>query len=363
MGTIDLIDLRGTSPVPIALPIPSLSRAVAEHRTTLTHLIVEGAVTLFGSEIRYSGRPVRTSPLQRATVVELALGEAHLTVALDTDLCELLATIPGGTPLRRQLPRETLALAIEHVLTSDLELFEEAHNCEVQIVSVSHGVVFDTAKAVLGLSLTGEHVSTLIGDTDEEAGLHAYVFAEDNDALVAGLQEKCDRKPARGLEQFKVDLAYIGPLACMPKSMLDQLEEGDVLDICPEWYRLSDHINLLIKNEYILPLRAAESGFVADGPEQSLTRLRQQFEDGADPLPIDNERPDSVTDPKAVVTVELQRSEVQMSLLSDIQDGDVLDFDISSVDQVRICADGTPIAAGRLVQLEESYGVQVTKLL
>ena len=358
MGTIEVIDMRGSTPVPMAFQIPSLSRAVVEHRNTVSHLLIEGALTVFGAGVRYAGQPLPTQLIVGASLFELKLGEAQITVALDVDVCELLGAAPGGTELPRNLPPEMLALAVEQVLGGDIETFETDHDLELQVLSVKTNVSYDTSRAVLAASVTFDALDGL-----DEGGVQVYVHAQDNDALVSGLKSTFKPKPARGLDKLKVSVAYVGPLSYMPRSFLKDLVVGDVVDVCPEWYNLSDHLNLLIKNEYILPLSKGESGFVASQPEQSLSQLRQHYEDGAPLLPTDNEPTHSVTDPKTVVTVELQRTEVAMSSLSDIQDGDILDFDIESVDVVHICADGTPIAAGRLVQLEDSFGVQVTKLL
>lgn len=358
MGTIDIVDLRGNSPMQVAFEIPTLSREVADQRSTVSRLQIEGSLSLLQTEVSYVGQPVPTMKFGNATIIKLAMGGEPYEIVLDVDLCELLALYPNGTRIKRSLSADLFAMAVEHVLTEDIEKFEAAYARPIEVTQVKLGAEFDPKAAVFALKLR----LSALEDVLDGGAVTAVINGSNPSELVGRLTSTFQRKPSRGLEKIKVQLSYVGPLSCMPKSAMNGLAVGDVLDICPEWKNLSEHVNLIIRNETVIPLRRGESGFVATEQGQSLSKLRQQFEDGASDLSTENQLK-RVNDPLAVVTVELQRSEVNISSLSDIQNGDVLDFDIESVDQIHVCVDGTPIAAGRLVQLEESYGVQITKLL
>lgn len=352
MGVMEIPEIRNQRHNPFVDNITQLPRATADLRSQLSALDFSGEVTILGDVVSYTSQYVPLGETVTCAVISLLVDGTPMTLGFDGDLRAVLGDKLTPHDLK-MLPPEVLAIAVEHLLTNDLIDFEEERGLRVEICDITLGTRFETRDVLASLALTSDNGPSGV----------LYIWAKDNEALVKRLIDALPQKPPRALPQIKIPAAFVGPVACMPKATVAALNEGDVLELCQKWYDLADNVNLLVRNEYLLPLRHVTTGFSASGPDYTLTHIRETFEDGVLMSPSNPNSPDSFVNPVTTVTVELKRTELSVAALAEIQEGVVIDFDIKAVDVVRICAEGAPVAEGQLVKLDDVYCVQVTKLL
>lgn len=346
MTAIDINEFIGIAP--LELKLPRIDRDAARHRSALSRLRIEGEVELQGQRFGFANRPILEDRTGKVSLIELLIDGVSVTVAVTFDPWRLFGS--GSTA---PLSPEALALALEHLLTGELEALEGARGVSVEVVSVTQEASIRTATSILKLEILSEGA----------AGFDLYMWSEEPGLLADLLSQGWARHAPRALPQMTFDVAFIGPMAVLPRRRVQRLAMGDVLKVSEGWTDLSQHLSLLVRGEHILPLKHGETGFVSTGTELSLAALRNQFNDGVPMTQAKQSALGSLKDPKTVITLELDRAQMSLSELQDIQNGDVLDFGTTSVETVRVHADGAPIAEGRLVQMDATYGVQVTKLL
>lgn len=333
--------------------VPVMSRALAQQRNSIGRLDISGASSFLDGQLRFENAPVDHRLMHEATLLVIRTPLGEVTVAIEEHVPNRVTGLAGAHPISPELAPSLAALALEHILTADLDAFEADFDTKIEILSVLTGEDFDTSGSFLSLNVT----------ISEGHVVRVYVMADQIDAIVDRLASRFPQRAPRPLDMIKVKYTVIGPLSFVPRRSIMSVRRGDHVILCSEWNTLGDHLNMNLRNNEVYALQESDTGLRVDSAPATLQSLRKSFENGRVMSSKDTENGSTVADPMSLVTVELHRAELSVTELGMVQNGDVLDFDIAEIDQIRICADGAPIAEGRLVKIDDVYGVQVTKLL
>lgn len=340
-------------PEPARIVLAGLRSDVARWRSRAAHLDIDTEITVNHSTLHCRARPARLRDMARGTCVEARIGDLPVTFGIMSNLAFWLKGQDAPVDDLHAVAPETLAIVIEHLLTPDLEVLERQFDTKIEITGVLPRRHFRLDQAFLRLALQKDG-----GDV-----AFAYMWSSAPEAVLSALEARFARKPARDLGSLGMQVCVLGPLSLLPSAQLAGLGPGDVLVPGDGWTRADLHAHLLIDNDHIIPLRAVDTGLVCDPPGQAFSALLHDFSKDPDMTSIDTEIDSTFADPRSLVTVELNRARMTVSQLQDLQNGDVLDFDIAAIEMVKICANGTPIAEGELVQLDDTIGVHITRLL
>jgi len=352
MGKIEYFPETSLQPRSFDAELPSITRALATAQSQVAKLDIAGEMTALGHPVSYRAVPCPLTTEQAGVVAALRIDDLPVTMGLNCGGLDLIKAC-GQRPVDfTGIPSEMLAHLIEHVLTPDLEEAEQRTGLRVEIDTVSLKKRHHPHEAILALDVS-------LGDTT----FQALFWTDTPDALIERLAITYPQKPERSLPDIMAQLSVIGPLAVLPRAQMANLAPDDIVQIGPGWHNLDNLLHLVINNSHIVPIRAAENGMVVDGDANDFQDLMNRFSDGDSMSDNTSDHAGSVADPRNLITIELNRTEMTTSELQAIQEGDVLDFDIRTVQEVTLYASGHPIALGRLVQLDDIIGVQVSKLL
>ncbi|MEM6478019.1 MAG: FliM/FliN family flagellar motor switch protein, partial [Pseudomonadota bacterium] len=328
------------------VPLPGGAPTAAAPRGAGPRLDIRGEVILQGAEIAYEAAYIEPRTACQGVVIDTDIGGLTVTLALEGDA---LRAIRLDRLAGLSLNPASMALAVEHLLTSDIDFFEAAKDTTLSLREVSLGR-FDTSQAVLALRLTWP----------DGTGLTGYVWSPDNAALARALAERFEAKRRPEGSGPRVRAAIIGPIAEIPRKRLRKVTKGAVFCPAPGWANLADELFLLVKGEHLIRLTPHGHGYATMGDETDMHSLGGGTT-GDDMT--DTSRKGSLANPRALVTVELHRRDMTLAELSDLQKDDILDLDLSGIETVTLAADGKPFAKGKLVQLDDVLGVMVSKLL
>ena len=383
---------------PLALTTPLLTPALpgvapdlARAWTALAGLAVEGRMTLAGEGFAYAARSPHADPSARGTVVDLRVDGAGLRLAMNADPLDWLLDEAAGPVDAASLGPARAALVLEHLLTPDLEALEDAGGPSIAVGTVSAAAPYAPREALLTLDVTtpdGQAVAVMVfpdpgWDADDAIGGDPADGPVDGladgpaEAAVAVLSRFWPERPARELPQIRMDVVTLGPLSHASRADVARLEPGAVYCPAPDWLDAEAEGYALIGGRTIVAVRMGEDGLRLDGPERPLDAMRARLSRGGRMPPSDRAvdrdgdgPPDggaggagSLADPSLLVTVEFDRREMTVSEIAALQRGGVLDLGLGGVGGVTLCADGVPVAEGRLVQLDGTVGVQITRLV
>ena len=353
MGMMELLDSKQSVRPLGQLKLPQLTRAMAQQRTALARRKVTGEATLLGRPLQFEDVLVDHNILSPATILNITVGEQDLKIVFRGDLQSFIESISDGHPVNPDLSPDMAGFVVEHLLSEDLDHLENSFETQIVINGVQSGRDFDTAGAHLALRM-------MMGG--EQLGI-VYVVSDTPDTLLTRMTATFPAHTPRPLPMINVTTSLVGPMALMSRREALVVRQGDIFRLAPDWDAIDSHLYLMIRNNQVCRMRAVEQGTVIDGDMQAISELRSEYEKEHLMTTSDQDKPKTALDPQVLVTVEFYRSELPVSQLGALAAGDVLDFDISSVEDVKICADGTVVAEGRLVRIEDTYGVQVSKLL
>lgn len=345
-------ELEAIGLAPAKIDLPYLPSNIAKSRQRVAQREISGTATLLGHDWTVSQGDHPLDGTIPATVLTCDIGGVLTKIATKTDLLAMVAARADLASGLDTLSATQRALVVEHVLSDDLARLEDQFGTSIEIREAETNVSFPIAEASLCLTAR----------TDGAVPMRLYLQSDDTDAFLAALEAKFPARAARDMGWVRTRTAIIGPLAKMPAVRLSQLAVGDVFLPAPGWSDRDAELFLQVSDQHIAPLTHSENGGVQiDGPTVKLSQIIHLNEQDTTMTATDTNA--TLADPNVLITVELTRTDMPVSQLQLVQDGDVIDFDINQVETVTICTNGKPFAEGTLVQLDDAVGVHVKKIL
>lgn len=339
-------------PRPFEAQLPRMTDAAAAVRRSIAQRQIGGDVTLFGQTWSVATTHHPLTGARTASAIICQIGQAEVTIAANSDLMDMLADHADLDDGMYQLEPTQRALVAEHLLSDELASLEDQFGTSIRVLRVEPDVTYDLAETHLRLAAT-----TVDGDP-----ITLDVWSDAPDALLTALTTTFPARPLQPLDDLKAQVKMLGPLSRISAKQCASLGVGALLQPAQSWEDEDNTFYLLAGNKVLAPLRYVQGeGVVVDGTEVPFTDLIKDH--SQDTAMTATETKASLADPNILVTVELSRMDLPLSQLQMIQNGDVVDFDLSSVDVVTICTNGKPFAEGELVQLDGSVGVHIRKML
>lgn len=344
--------LSGHNILPAPRPrLPKVSRKMAELWARMGELELEGSVELASTTVAYAAQTVPLAKQGTGTRVDVKFGDMELTVCVTLDLLDWVPTGVDTSSLVELDPMR-LAMLLEHTLTSDFQRLEEQGQSKIEIQAVYPNSRFLTAEAVCCLTLH---------EDETRIGL-AFLMAQNTEALADRLETAFAKRSRRTLRDRSVEVTVLGPIFEMSRQEVRSLGPGDVFFPDDGWERPDSICHLLVANTHLVALRTEGDGYSIEGPEDTfVSALTSQTQDGT--MAQNDPRKGSLADPSTVVTIELDRQMMPLSQVEALQAGGIVELNISTVERVVMCANGEPVAEGRLVELDGIIGVQLTRLV
>ncbi len=331
--------------------LPRVEQTLVDQWDTLSKRAIEGKVRLGGLEWTYTQRDT-TSPGQTiGTVIGFTVNGEQMSICLNTELTTWFEGLDSFTEAFDALSSDRLALVIEHIFGDGMTQLETICGAEIQITQVVQNVEFDTFNQLGAWKVLGEVPA---------ATFTAYFDAEDRAGAVEKLLSAFPERETRSLRHLKVPCVFLGPISILGAQDIQQLREGSVYFPDQDWSYSGQFALYLKTGDSVLSLSVRDGKLVANGHEDDLSALAERHAYGGTRMTQGTEARGHTT---ALVTVELAREELSISDIEDIRAGSVVDFEIGRVDLVTLSVAGNTIAEGRLVQLENTVGVQITRLL
>lgn len=343
-------------PLPRAdLKLPRIKPALADMWTRLARAQLEGELLLFGRSLSYTAADPMVSFRGVGVVADVRVGDMSICLAATVDLVSLLPGADVSTEPFHEMSAARMALVVEHILSQEIQALENAWGTTIQIQSVDCEGKFRSNGPLIMLNVQGDGLSQT----------PVFMTSQDADRLVTMLERAHPPRGPRRLESLPIVAAWLGPITIMRREEIRAIRTGDVIFPSNEWSNVGEHGHALIAHTHIVPIHAANGGFVIaeSEDEDTIGAMIQKIAKGNAMKESDAKQIGSASDPRMLVTIELDRQDMTVSDLENLQKGAVLPFDRDNVDEVLLCADGMPIAAGRLVQLDDVIGVQVTRLI
>ncbi|MEM8978519.1 MAG: FliM/FliN family flagellar motor switch protein [Pseudomonadota bacterium] len=332
--------------------LPKVSSARADQWTRLARRDIAGKLTLFEHEWSYEQATARNDCL--GTVVSLSVGGTPMTLSLNMDLLTWLSEQMQFSEDYAVMDPDRLALVVEHFLSAELAELEEAWGQEIVLNEVRCN------QAILGHA---QALSVRVrGDIPEFIAMLDIESTPDAPDPIAVLENQFPKLGPRSMLDLTLEVAVYGPFSRLEWRDLGELEVGSVLFPSDSWRVTHELAYFAGWRTHVVPIRSVEEGYRADGPVRVFSEhgVHALEEKSMSERKFDD---DPVHGTTTIVTVELTRQSMTFADLQELQNGSVVGLDLNAVDTVTMRADGTPIAEGRLVQLDDAIGVQVTRLL
>ena len=334
--------------------LPPMSRAAAETRKRIAQLDVQGRATIFGHDWTLEKAPVALTGTRTDTVVTCTVGPNTVHIAVDSDLVDLITDGAGQSYDTTTLKPHQRAMVAEHILSDNLAELEDRFGTSVKIMRVKSEVTYDVPDVQLCLQ----------GTAHDHPPVTLHIWGDAPDDLLAALEQSFPQRQQQDVGDVTVKTAILGPITRLSRTQLGQLSPGAVMVPAAGWAGHDHALYLQVGQSSIAPLNYSDHGGVRVSDQaESFQALLGHHAQGNNMTTSETETAASLADPNIVVTVELSRIDMSVSQLQMIQDGDVLDFDFATVEEVTICTNGKPYAAGKLVQLDDAVGVHITKML
>lgn len=335
------------------ITLPRIAPDMQEALTLLSRCQLRGQITL--GEDRWEATPVclYRAGHARGTRLTLKIGGVPAQLDLLGDLLDVVPALALLDKACRDLAPELLALTVEHVLSPSFAALEAAWGMEVHLTRVALSCRIPLDQHLVAWHLQPDGPGT---------GLFACLNAPEPLRCAELFAQRAPQKAATRLEHLSVPVTLLGPVSMAEREEIAGLAPGSAFFPDPDWRGKTSLIRALRVGDAVVPIRQQNTGqFCQSGPVQALaTRPPYPLEGGANPMPSD---PDLVDHALVELSIELARRQVPLSQLAALQEGGVLPLDLEQVGAVTVMANGAPLAEGRLVQLDESLGVQVTRML
>lgn len=340
------------------ITLPKIASDLAGVWSDLAARDVSGQLRLGHQDWTYRAVALQDPGTVLATVITLDLDGLAVDLAIDVDPFDWLAAADDYDEAYDQLAPGHLALVIEHMLGPEIAALEKAWNSRIALRHARFDVPIDTMGHLIGFAVECDGMST---------PLRVFVDAADPGALADRIAANSPRHPDRDLRDLALPVAWLGPVARLRRSDLAAIAPGDSIFLAKDWQNPQDLAHLLVSEHHIVRAERADGGFRINGAEghfdDILGRDRRQGANRGAKMQDDNNI-GTLSDPSVVVTVELGRRDMTVSQIAALQTGAVAEFDIATPpDHVTLYADGKATAQGRLVQLDGTIGVQITKLV
>ncbi len=338
----------------LSVDLPAVSGAQVAMWDVIAAHVVEGALPVFGEDMRYRACAPEMVPEGAGSELSLRVNGRDVTIWLDFDLFEQLEGLEELVPVLDRLDPVRLGFAVEHLLRAPIAALEARLDLRIEVTQMRRNRTLNRARAGLGFEIL---------DGEGALALTAWLVPAAPEPFAEALAGGHARRAPRSLKHLTVPVSLIGPAALLARAELRALGEGDVFFPSEHWTSKLDFVHMVVADRHIVPLSRADGGFVLGGPEDDLNLITKRLTEGGRMSESDTSKPGALNDPRTFVTIELERREMTVSEIEGLQKGSVLPCEIASVDEVLLCADGVPVAAGRLVQLETKIGVQITRLI
>jgi flagellar motor switch/type III secretory pathway protein FliN len=346
MNALNLTELQGPEVV-----LPQVEKALVDQWDALSKRAIEGKVRLGGLDWSYTQRDT-TSPGQTiGTVVGFTVNGQKMSICLNTELTTWFEELDSFSEEFDALSPDRLALVIEHIFDDGMIQLETERDTKIEITQVVQNVEFDTFNQLGAWKVLGEVPA---------ATFTAYFDAEDREAALEKLVSAFPEREPRSLRHLKVPCVFLGPISILGAHDIQQLREGSVYFPDQDWSYGGQLALCLKTGNTLLGLSQQDGKLVANGHEDDLSALAERHAHGGTRMTQGTEARGQTT---ALVTVELASEELSIADIEEIRAGSVVDFEIGRVDLVTLSVAGNAIAEGRLVQLENTIGVQITRLL
>ncbi|MEM6941343.1 MAG: FliM/FliN family flagellar motor switch protein [Pseudomonadota bacterium] len=344
-------DTRARLKSPTLKP-PKISKETAALWTSIAARDLTTKMHLGARDYTLSSRPMPLGKRGKGTAFQVSVGTRPIMLNFSFDLFDECPELLQAEQ-RKGLGPEGLALTLEHKLTELIDHLERVWQSDLALIAVEQKIPFFTNDTQLCFEVAqGQRACGLAFLTDAPGG-------EITQALIANAPP---REP-RPMRQKTVHTVIIREMFAQPQSQVAALKRGDVLFPPDPSAAGAELWHLLVADTHLVGLQQVEDGFVLNGPEEIFqnrkTRISQEYEMSF----LDGEKAGSLADPTMVVTIEMARKKTPVSTLESLQAGAVLPLNVAKLETVQICADGEPIADGRLVELDGTIGVQITKLI
>jgi len=336
------------------IKLPKIDSALAKLWAELSEREITGQVVLSGQPWEYRERSELDDGVTSGTAIELLVNDAPVTLCLVTRVIDWIEELQDFYEPYDALSPERLAMVLEHVLTSEIEALESKLGVRIELTAVRLNARFDCGKQLCALDVKGE----VLG-----AKFAAYLDAQDRQDFARMFASGFERKQRRSLNHIKVPVKFLGPTATLSDKAVRDLRNGSVLFPSPEWRSNSPKLWYIAWGHYIAQAREEKTGVKIEGPEDNFDVLLHKHIHGDTAMQGEDGKSGGASNPSAIVTLELGRQDMSISEIEELRKGAIIDFDIEKIEEVTVFASGTAIAIGRLVQLDETVGVQITKLL
>ncbi|MFQ6550986.1 type III secretion system cytoplasmic ring protein SctQ [Aestuariibius insulae] len=281
-----------------------------------------------------------------------SVGDRSFTIAMPEDFLQVLLEVYGCDQDIAVLCEKRLALVLEHLLSLPISRLESLLDLPITLTEVSVG-----KRPKKGFGMFVE-----IPDRPQIP-----VLLKCDDALIDRISNLLptgrDLPIPKALNDTKFSVSLMAPDLTLSVRDYEALELGDALTLDPAW-RKPSAFRLRVADFLTGSIEPKDGKLRQKGPFEYKTSHNKETMDMTTLAEAPAQHSASpIENLPVTISVELDRKEMNLAEVRALTEGAVLPFSTDLPSEVTLMVNGSAIAVGELVQLDDRFGVRVVRFV